>query len=86
MNKLYKLRHMIGPYFFKAYEGSGWCFKFGFYWFSIMFFKAWNPKIRYEWDTVTPWTGFMFNYNPTPNLKEGNLIWQKSKKWIIYER
>lgn len=83
-----RLRYMIGPYLDvddkRSTDGGfrGWCVGFGFYWFRLMFFKSWDPDIRYGSGRPCAWTGFVFYYKPNPELKEGDLIWLKCKKWM----
>lgn len=84
---LNKLRYMIGIHFDAEdarraiYGFKSWYIKFSFYWFSLAFFKRWHPDMRYGRGRLCAWTGFVFYYRPNPDLKEGELIWLKCKKW-----
>jgi len=74
------LRYLIGPLFIR--EKGRWYFKLGFYWFSITLWRRWHPEMRYLDGPPCPWNGITFYYKLNPELKEGELIWLKNKRWM----
>src|SRR5262245_52381680 len=57
------LKYMIGPFFDiereprRAIPGfPSWYIGFGFYWFSLKFFKRWEPDITYGSGRLCAWT------------------------------
>lgn len=85
---LNKFRYMVGFRFDvederRAIEGfKSWYIALGFYWFCLNFFKRWDPDMRYGSGRLCALTGFVLYYKPNPELKEGDLIWLKCKKWM----
>lgn len=84
-----KLKYMLGFKYdvaeekLQAFYGfKSWYIGICLYWFSITFFKRWEPDIKYGSGRLCSWTGFVLYYKPNPNLVEGELIWLKCKKWM----
>ena len=82
------LKYMIGLRFDRESERwasrgfRGWYVGFSLYWFSLMFFKRWDPDARCGSGMLCAWTGFVFYYKPNKTLKEGDMIWLHCKKWM----
>lgn len=75
-----KLRYMLGPVFVRL--GNSWCAGLRFYWFSIFFYKRWDPDLFYGDGNPCPWTGFVLCYRPSHATLAGAQIWLKSKRWF----